>query len=630
MLCTSSKWPASGVEILLGVHVTENAPSPPRLTVVVPTYQRRSIVLATLEALERQDITDPFEVVVVVDGSTDGTGQALRARKWAFPIHVLEQPNRGAATARNVGAATGRADIVLFLDDDMEATAGLLRIHLDAYGAKADAVVGTTMLHPASPRTILSEDVERWGATLAERCSRPGYQLGPDDIFTGQLSVRREVFERLAGFDTRFTQEGTFGNEDVDFAHRLVARGCRVVFRRDAVTYQRFVVTAADHLRRWEQVGEADVALARLHGDLHPSLRGSSLRERPGSFLARLVVRTPDLVMTLVAPLRRLAIVAVDGGIRDPLTKRVFAGLHAVGYWRGVARAGGPLDSLEARVLCWHALADLSTDPMHEPYGVPPERFREQLRTLRQAGWAAIGPEEFVCLLEEGRSLPRRAFLVTFDDCYSDLASEGAKILSEAAISAAAFAVTARVGGTNTWDESIGRRSLPLADWSELQALEDVGVVEIGSHSRTHVMLSRLDDLTLAEEVIGSKRDLVNHGFAASRLFAYPYGDWDERVREAVLRAGYRCAFSVDPGVASPRTDRLAIPRIEIMPRDRGPRLLRKVRLAGRFPLLWLKGSARRAPLRVRAKRLLRISGPAPHSARDPFREACQPSDPDP
>jgi peptidoglycan/xylan/chitin deacetylase (PgdA/CDA1 family) len=613
----------------LGVHVSEKTPSSPRLTVVIPTFQRRSIVLATLEALERQDTTDPFEVVVVVDGSTDGTGQALRAREWSFPIHVLEQPNRGAATARNVGAANGRADILLFLDDDMEATEGLLRIHLDAYTAEADAVVGATMLHRASPRTILSEDVERWGASLAERCSRPEYQLGPDDIFTGQLSIRREVFERLAGFDTRFTAEGTFGNEDVDFAHRLVSRGCRVVFCRDAVTYQRFVVTAADHLRRWEEVGEADVALARLHGDLHPSLRGSSLRERPGSFLARLVVRSPDLVRALVTPLRRLAIATVDRGMRDPLTKRVFARLHAIAYWQGVARAGGPLDSLEARVLCWHALADLSGNPMHEPYGVPPERFREQLETLRRAGWAAIGPDEFVSLLEEGTKVSRRAFLVTFDDCYGDLASEGTRVLSEAGISAAAFAVTALVGGTNSWDAGTGWRSLPLADWSELHALEGVGI-EIGSHSRTHVMLSRVDDRTLVEEVMGSRGDLRAHRFGPARLFAYPYGDWDRRVREAVRRAGYRCAFTVDPGVASSRTDRLAIPRIEIMPGDRAVKLRLKVGLGGRFPLLWLGGAARRHHLRITARRLLRILGPAPGTLRDRFREAGRPSDPDP
>jgi glycosyltransferase involved in cell wall biosynthesis len=126
----------------LGVDPTGNALSLPRLTVVVPTYQRRSIVLATLEALERQDTEDLFEVVVVVDGSTDGTAQALQGREWAFPIHVLQQSNRGAATARNVGAANGGADIILFLDDDMEATPGLLRIHLEAYETEADAVVG--------------------------------------------------------------------------------------------------------------------------------------------------------------------------------------------------------------------------------------------------------------------------------------------------------------------------------------------------------------------------------------------------------------------------------------------------------------------------------------------------------
>ena len=319
---------------------------PSRLAVVIPTYQRRQLVLSCLDALNVQESSESFEVIVVVDGSTDGTAATVLERRWRFPIHVLEQPNQGQAVARNRGAAASTADIILFLDDDMESAPGLIAAHLDAYRSGADAVTGAMFLHPSSPTTILSEEVGRWGVELAERCSRPGHQLGPDDIFSGHLSIRRELLQILGGFDTRFTSRGTFGNEDVDLSYRLVAGEHSVVFRRDAIAYQRFIVEAAEHLRRWRQVGEADVTLARLHPDLDRTLRAASLRTLPRSPLARMALAAPDVISAVVAPLRWFTCHLVDRGVRDPLTKRVFWRLHTIAYWSGVARAGGPLDPL--------------------------------------------------------------------------------------------------------------------------------------------------------------------------------------------------------------------------------------------------------------------------------------------
>src|SRR5439155_25515228 len=99
-----------------------------RFSIIIPTHQRRDIVVANVSALERQDCRD-FEVVVVVDGSTDGTATALRSLSPTFPLTVVEQDNLGAAQARNVGAARAAGDILVFLDDDMEADASLLREH---------------------------------------------------------------------------------------------------------------------------------------------------------------------------------------------------------------------------------------------------------------------------------------------------------------------------------------------------------------------------------------------------------------------------------------------------------------------------------------------------------------------
>src|SRR5262245_14543978 len=77
----------------------------PRFTAIIPTYQRRELAVAAVEALAQQRCAFPFEVIVVVDGSTDGTAAALRNLEIPFPLRILEQPNRGAASARNRGAS---------------------------------------------------------------------------------------------------------------------------------------------------------------------------------------------------------------------------------------------------------------------------------------------------------------------------------------------------------------------------------------------------------------------------------------------------------------------------------------------------------------------------------------------
>lgn len=577
----------------------------PRLSVIVPTFQRREILLATLRSLGDQDTAEPFEVIVVDDGSTDGTAAAVRGVDWPFTLVLVRQDNSGPAAARNRGASRACAPVLLFIDDDMEADRGLIRVHLDAHDGGAEAVTGAMPLHPKSPRTLQSEGVARWAEQLATRCARPGYELTANDIFGGQLSIRRDLFHRLGGYDERFTAGGVFGNEDVDLSHRLVSGGHRVRFRRDAVTYQRYVVTAAEHLRRWEEAGEADVALARLHTDLGPELRAATLTKRPTSPAVRATLAAPRLIGTVIGPWRRLGTYLVDRGNRDRFTALLWSRLDRFAYWSGVARAGGPLLGSSVRVLCWHAVRDLSDDPVLAPYGVPPAVLREQLRTLRRAGWVTIDPEELVRFLDVGGPLPRRAVMLTFDDCTEDLLTHGQPILSEAGVSAIGFVVTRCVGGWNRWDEPLGVTRLPLADWDRLRAGHEAGL-QLGGHSRTHAKLPRSDDASLTAETAGCRQDLIDQGLPAPTLFAYPHGEQDRRVRAAARAAGYRCAFTVDPGVVRRSTDAFRLPRIEVMPDDQGVRLRLRLWTAGRPARLWWAATNPRAARTRIFRRLMR------------------------
>lgn len=88
------------------------------ISVVVPTFNRREVVKRTVESLFAQDFPSAdYEIIVVVDGSRDGTADALRALKAPCRFQIVEQANKGLAGARNSGAQAAGAELLLFLDD---------------------------------------------------------------------------------------------------------------------------------------------------------------------------------------------------------------------------------------------------------------------------------------------------------------------------------------------------------------------------------------------------------------------------------------------------------------------------------------------------------------------------------
>jgi glycosyltransferase involved in cell wall biosynthesis/peptidoglycan/xylan/chitin deacetylase (PgdA/CDA1 family) len=550
----------------------------PRISVVVPTYQRRELVLAGVRALAEQSFDRPYEVIVAVDGSSDGSTAALRGLAVPFPLTVLEQSNAGASSARNLGARQARGDILLFLDDDMEADPHLLAEHDRLHGEGADAVLGHMPLHPGSAPTAISAAVGDWSEERLARLSRPGAELTLHDLLTGQLSVSADVFRALGGFDLAFTRGGSFGNEDVDFGHRLLRAGYDVRFNPRAVSHQRYVVTARQHLRQWRQAGRADVVFARKHPEQALSLfELNGLRDPFAVRFSRPLAAAPaQLWGPLTWPVRALG--SLLGDRRGRFALESFVRARSMEYWRGVREAGGIPDRSSLRVLSYHAVSDLHGRGVLEPYGIPLDQLRQHLASLTAWGFHPVFPEEFAAFAAGLATLPRRAVLLTFDDGYADLV-EAAAALSAEGVGALVFAVSGLLGGQNDWDRVHGGPPMPLLDASGLRRLRAAGF-EIGGHSRTHPQLPTLDRGAIEAEVSGCVADLEALGLGPVRFFAYPYGESDECVREVARRVGLAGAFTVRPGVMTASTDRMQIPRVEILRKDQGLRFIAKVLFA--------------------------------------------------
>ncbi len=555
----------------------------PRFSVVIPTYRRRERVLRNVRALADQDFSD-FEAIVVDDGSGDGSGAALRALETPFPLAVLEQENQGAAGARNVGARAARGEILLFLDDDMEAAPSLLAEHERSHREGADLVVGDMPLHPDSPAGLLSWGVGLWAQTRRERLTAAGAEPGLDDLLTGQMSIAREAFDRLGGFDTSFTREGLFGGEDIDFGYRVVKAGLRVAYNPAAISCQYYDVDPAAYLRRSRETGRSEEELVLKHPEQRDRFDAApAFHTRRSRLLLGPLVAAPDRVSR---PLRALAVALVRGGRRDRCTRRLFFGMRTVEHRRGALLARkAAARSGSAIVLAFHAVADLGGDPVLAEYGVPPRRFAEHLDALARRGWRFVDLDAVIAALDGRARLPERALLVSFDDCYVDLLSAGCPLLAERGVPAVAFAVAGLTGKTNEWDRPLGARELRLLDGEGLRALPGWGV-EVGSHGMNHRPLSKLEPGEAELEVHESAAALEAAGLPRPRAFSYPHGEWDRGVATAARAAGYAAAFTVTAGRVERGCDPYALPRIEVLASDTPARLRLKLATA-HWPRRW-------------------------------------------
>jgi len=276
----------------------------PRFTVVVPTHRRRELAVRLVHGLGDQEFED-FEAIVVVDGTDDGTTAALRALETPFPLTVLEQSHRGAAAARNAGAAAARGEILLFLDDDMRPDPALLAEHDRSHREGAQLVIGHLPLDPESPPTAVAAAVGRWAERRRARLSTTDGQVPVHDLITGQMSVAREAFQRLGGFDVAFTRGGLVPGADRDFGYRARRDGLSVVFNPAAISSQHYEVDAVDYTRRSRDSARGDRILAARYPEIADELWEPQFDTRP----AKLVLGTlAALPRPLSSPVRFVAV----------------------------------------------------------------------------------------------------------------------------------------------------------------------------------------------------------------------------------------------------------------------------------------------------------------------------------
>jgi GT2 family glycosyltransferase len=331
--------PRPGVRVAQGA----SAAGSPRVSVVVPTYNRAHLLRHTLPTVLEQDFQGGFEVLVVVDGSTDGTADYLRSA-FGGRVRVLEQTNSGAGVARNRGAAAASGDVVLFVDDDALCDRAMVRTHWEEHrSGDASVVFGPVRMSERSVRSLAAEGWVRWTERYLAHFESGGEIRFPDDIWIcTNTSMRREDFLAAGGFDPVLHP-----HEDTELAIRLWKRGMTFRYASAARAEYLYSKSAVDLVRDCRTYGEREVALCRLHPEY---LAVSQLPRLANGRLWQRALRTMLIASPLdpTVPVLWLAALAdrTAGTRAAPLGDRVMRSAAAVLFARSAGRAAGGWRSL--------------------------------------------------------------------------------------------------------------------------------------------------------------------------------------------------------------------------------------------------------------------------------------------
>jgi glycosyltransferase involved in cell wall biosynthesis len=205
------------------------------ISLVICTRNRSPRLSATLQTLLKLQNPGSWELVVVDNGSTDGSSRAVErfSQELAVDLTLVSEPIRGAGRARNSGWRRARGEIVAFTDDDCYPAEDFLIsvVKCFAHDPNLGFIGGRVLLFDPMDHPITTQEESR------HLEFRPGEFILPGLIHGANFAFRRSALESVGGFDDRFGPGSRFYCEDLDILARVSAQGWRGVYCPQPVVF---------------------------------------------------------------------------------------------------------------------------------------------------------------------------------------------------------------------------------------------------------------------------------------------------------------------------------------------------------------------------------------------------------
>jgi peptidoglycan/xylan/chitin deacetylase (PgdA/CDA1 family) len=179
--------------------------------------------------------------------------------------------------------------------------------------------------------------------------------------------------------------------------------------------------------------------------------------------------------------------------------------------------------------------------------------FDRQMEFLGRNHYNVVPLEAVVRLIKSKQAVPERTVAVTFDDGYADNYSVAFPVLKKYNLPATIFVIVSEIGRPG------------MLTWEQIRIMRDSGLITFGSHTLTHPYLINIESSEeLKRELLDSKKVLEEKLNRPVNTFCYPSGRFNQKVRQAVIDAGYAAAVASNPGKRFPNDDLFALKRLRI------------------------------------------------------------------
>ena len=233
-------------------------------------------------------------------------------------------------------------------------------------------------------------------------------------------------------------------------------------------------------------------------------------------------------------------------------------------------------------ILMYHEVSS-APHPAFRRYTVTARAFRRQMQWLADSGYRSIDMDTLVRARQGLISLPDRPVVLTFDDGFRSCGEHALPVLREHGFTAIFYLVSGLMGETSRWLLPELGIELPIMTWDTARELVAAGF-QCGAHTVTHPRLPGLHPLQCRSELVDARARLESELGRPVVHLAYPYGAFDQAVREIAAESGYVSACSTRSGFSEVEDDRLALHRISVYGHDSLHDFTRRL---GGSPPLW-------------------------------------------
>jgi len=254
-----------------------------KASIIISTYNGAKKIPYLLNALLEQTFRD-FEVIIIIDGSTDNTVETIETYLNRFEsIRFFYQENSGRSKVRNRGVQEARGELIIFYDDDMVPACESVEKHIDIHRNHKDILLAGNPIEYVEPQKT---EIQNYKAALVKQWTRKYEErltsMNESNLFftAANCSIPKTVFKQLNGFDERLTDA-----EDYNLGWRALKMGIQVLFDKDNEAIHREFITAKGYLLRLRQYRHAHKNLMIFYPEV------KNMQTNGSSFLKHAVYR---------------------------------------------------------------------------------------------------------------------------------------------------------------------------------------------------------------------------------------------------------------------------------------------------------------------------------------------------